>query len=686
MEGYLNLALNCIANMQYKLAESYLESSEKTPKYYYVQGTLYFRQLKYTDALEQFKNIPLDDPVLKEAMHCIVETYKKLHQFPEALRVAELAVKQYPDYYKSYAVRGSVLADMKKYQQAIKDLALAIEINPQAKEAKQNIIWSYCKLGDYIKTMELYNAYLKENEKESKYLQYKAKLLSNFKRYDEAMDVIDKILDREPYNPKYRRDKVICLYHQEKYDLCIKEGLELINIENPKLSEEMAQLNFYVAVSYLRKHNNREKYDYHMELFKKDIPERIRNNEYFIEEAKRLFEMGKSEEGMKLVNRVLVEDPEFESAIIMKINYFNNHEPKNQADKDFYNKNKDYENKLSHKIRQEYIQSQIQSELTSSNFSNQSSTKGIYNNEPQSQIKQELNDNNYSQMGINQNSVSILIGNQKVQFENLDRKNIIGQGGFSIVYTQKMPDNKMTVFKEIKSTNNILVTIKDEELDILKKFNHPNIVKYLGFYNNSIIMEYCEGKDLYSLLISRKAKVSVKFKYHIILQIAEALDYIHDKNIIHGDLKTKNVLLDKEYNPDNWPNAKLCDFGLSITNQHADKSKGFTINYAPPEVFGLNTEITIQSDIYSFGMTIYEIITQQVPFNDKGDLQTVEMNEMIKKSVQRGIHPNFEKDIDPSVYCKELVKLINIMCSKLPDSRPTIKQVLTAMKEIMRKY
>lgn len=69
---------------------------------------------------------------------------------------------------------------------------------------------------------------------------------------------------------------------------------------------------------------------------------------------------------------------------------------------------------------------------------------------------------------------------------------------------------------------------------------------------------------------------------------------------------------------------------------------GFTYNYAPPEVFNENISITFKSDIYTFGITIWgEIITQRIPFNKQRLFQTKEMNDMIKQSAMKGIHPHF---------------------------------------------
>lgn len=128
-------------------------------------------------------------------------------------------------------------------------------------------------------------------------------------------------------------------------------------------------------------------------------------------------------------------------------------------------------------------------------------------------------------------------------------QNKIGEGGCAIVYTQKI-GNEIVVCKEMKDQSNNNIKIKDEEIKKLQKLDHPNIVKYLGYCRTIILMEYWEGKDLYSFVITQKMQLPIKFKYKIILQIAEALKYIHEQNIIHCDIKSKNILFDKKYDPD----------------------------------------------------------------------------------------------------------------------------------------
>lgn len=248
-------------------------NTEKTNYYYYIKGCFFSKKCEYGNALEMYEKISNTDPIFKEALYYLVEAYRKQDQLDKALKVSNQAVNKFSNNYKNYSIRGNVLADMNKHNEAILDYKKAIELNPNAKEAKYNIIWEYCKLNDYDMTMQLYNRYLKEFEYESKHLQYKAKLLRNFGKFDEAMEIISEILIREPFNPRYQRDKVICYYYQNKYNECIAEGEFFVNSEKPEISKEMEQLIFYIAMSYKKRDNNYKKYNYYMLLFEKAVPQ-----------------------------------------------------------------------------------------------------------------------------------------------------------------------------------------------------------------------------------------------------------------------------------------------------------------------------------------------------------------------------------------------------------------------------
>jgi len=162
-----------------------------------------------------------------------------------------------------------------------------------------------------------------------------------------------------------------------------------------------------------------------------------------------------------------------------------------------------------------------------------------------------------------------------------------------------------------------LVKRFEEEIKIMEIFHHPNIIKFFdrGYYNNLLylVMEYFDGVDMEELLIA-KGKLSEKMFFSIAFDMACAIAEIHDKGIIHRDIKLKNLIYSLSSNQ-----VKLCDFGIS---QYSDKSSmpltqdGVVIGtpiYMAPEIF-VGEPATVASDIYSFGSTLYHLAINSPPF------------------------------------------------------------------------
>ena len=145
--------------------------------------------------------------------------------------------------------------------------------------------------------------------------------------------------------------------------------------------------------------------------------------------------------------------------------------------------------------------------------------------------------------------------------------------------------------------------------------DHPNIVKYFGVYEDEyhihILMEYLKGYDL-SKIITLKQFNSYDEKdiCEIICQLLNALNFIHNQNIIHRDIKPENILFaDKK----DYSSLKLVDFGLA-TNTHKKKRKSVvgTPLYMAPEMIDGNSYP--QSDIWSLGVIVYLMIVGKHPF------------------------------------------------------------------------
>ena len=164
-----------------------------------------------------------------------------------------------------------------------------------------------------------------------------------------------------------------------------------------------------------------------------------------------------------------------------------------------------------------------------------------------------------------------------------------------------------------------------KEFNIGYQLEHPNICRTLGWENitgvgQCIIQEYIDGITLKTLL--EKGSITKELSRKIIIELCEALQYLHKKQIVHRDLKPSNILITH-----NGENVKLIDFGLSDCDDYDIlKLPAGTRYYMAPEVLTPGTPLNSRSDIYSLGIIMGEIANQ---LNDK------QLASISKKCTQR---------------------------------------------------
>lgn len=204
------------------------------------------------------------------------------------------------------------------------------------------------------------------------------------------------------------------------------------------------------------------------------------------------------------------------------------------------------------------------------------------------------------------------------------------------------------------------------EVQLLQAIDHPNIIKVEDFFtfqnsNNEeyyiIVMEYCQNGDLLSYA-TKNGFNNESEKKEIIKGFLQAVDFLHQNGISHGDIKSENILLDENFQP------KLCDFGFCRFNQTAgDDSKSGTLYYAAPELFQPGEFDALKTDIYAIGVTVYSLSELQFPFL-QGD------NNFIVQQILNGIL-FFRNGID-----FKLKRLVQKCTAMNPKNRPTIKEII----------
>ena len=247
---------------------------------------------------------------------------------------------------------------------------------------------------------------------------------------------------------------------------------------------------------------------------------------------------------------------------------------------------------------------------------------------------------------------------------------IIGQGSFAYVsLVSRKSDKKIFAMKTSKIGK---LSLKEKELAlneirILYSLDHPNIISYIdSFFDEesktlNTIMEYAENGDLKKKISSLKQK-----KYHFtenqiwkfIIQILLGMNYLHDNNIIHRDLKSENMFITKK------GILKIGDLNISKFSLNGlARTQTGTPYYCSPEIWD-DHAYDKKSDVWSVGCIIYELCTLDLPFKGK-DIKELALN--IKKGYYESIS---------NYYSNDLQTLISYMLIVDPRKRFSSKQLI----------
>lgn len=187
---------------------------------------------------------------------------------------------------------------------------------------------------------------------------------------------------------------------------------------------------------------------------------------------------------------------------------------------------------------------------------------------------------------------------------------LIGAGGMGAVFRATQPDLQRDVAIKILPAE-IDPDSFVEESQILARCNHPNIVSVFEYGETSsgipfIVMEHVDGLPLDEWIDERKPAPQELFP--ILRQICDGLSYAHTRRMVHLDIKPANILINRENQ------IKLVDFGVArMMGDLPDKPRGGTPAFAAPELISGTKEIDSRSDIYSFGVVLYRILTGEMP-------------------------------------------------------------------------
>ena len=199
----------------------------------------------------------------------------------------------------------------------------------------------------------------------------------------------------------------------------------------------------------------------------------------------------------------------------------------------------------------------------------------------------------------------------------------LGKGGYGKVYEVKnIKTGEIRACKHLSKLNIKNLEKFRREIEILKKMDHPNIIKLYEVYESErslyLVMEECKGGEIFDRIIQHiqeKKMYSEKDAAIIFEQVMSCIAYCHNRNICHRDLKPENLLyLNAGDEKDN--RIKVIDFGLSQACDRL-KTKVGTAYYVSPEI--LSGNYTHLCDIWSAGVILYILLSGDPPFNGAND-------------------------------------------------------------------
>ncbi|CAA0821296.1 Protein kinase superfamily protein [Striga hermonthica] len=218
----------------------------------------------------------------------------------------------------------------------------------------------------------------------------------------------------------------------------------------------------------------------------------------------------------------------------------------------------------------------------------------------------------------------VLNGVAEILWEDLQIGERIGIGSYGEVYRSEWNGTEVAVKKFMNQdiSGDALAQFKCE-VEIMMRLRHPNVVLFMGAVtrppNLSILTEFLPRGSLYKLLHRPNIQIDEKRRIKMAIDVAKGMNYLHTSHpiIVHRDLKTPNLLVDK-----NWV-VKVCDFGMSRLQHHtflSSKSAAGTAEWMAPEVLR-NEPSNEKSDVYSFGVILWELATLLVPWTGMNSMQ-----------------------------------------------------------------
>lgn len=262
---------------------------------------------------------------------------------------------------------------------------------------------------------------------------------------------------------------------------------------------------------------------------------------------------------------------------------------------------------------------------------------------------------------------------------------ILGQGSFGPVYKATMCTGEVIAAKVLASNSKQGEKEFQTEVFLLGRLHHRNLVNLVGYCvdkgQHMLLYEFMSNGSLANLLYGEEERVlSWDERLQIALDISHGIEYLHEgasPPVIHRDLKSANILLDRSMR------AKVADFGLSKEEVFDGRNSGLkgTYGYIDPTYISTN-KFTAKSDIYSFGIIMFELITAIHPHQNL--MEYVNLAGMSSEGVDEILDKKLVGECSPEEV-RRLAGVAHKCLHKTPRKRPSIGEVSQAILKIKQR-
>lgn len=287
--------------------------------------------------------------------------------------------------------------------------------------------------------------------------------------------------------------------------------------------------------------------------------------------------------------------------------------------------------------------------------------------------------------------------------DNFNEDNVVGKGGFGVVYKGELDDGTKIAVKRMEASVVSNKGLKEfqSEIAVLTKVRHRHLVALLGYCIDGnerlLVYEYMPlgtlGQHLFEFAKLGLQPLSLKQRLSIALDVARGMEYLHglahQRSFIHRDLKPSNILLGDDYR------AKVSDFGLvklaSEEKNSIETRLAGTFGYLAPE-YAVTGRVTTKSDVFSFGVVLMELISGRRALDETQPEESVHLVAWFRR--MSGNSDDFLKAIDPELEVtdeglrsiKAVAELAGHCTSRDAWNRPDMAHAVNVLLPLVQKW